>query len=71
MTNNIHIKVAPIGQVNSCLNQLKQSPATTKAKARFVVATDGVDFEAEDLENGETRACSYEKCPGQFGCFRP
>lgn len=70
-TNNIHIKVASIGQVNSCLNQLKQSPATTKAKARFIVATDGVDFEAEDLENGETRACSYEKFPDQFGFFLP
>lgn len=70
-TNNIHIKVAPLGQVNSCLNQLKQSPATTKAKARFIVATDGVDLEAEDLENGETRACSYEKFPDQFGFFLP
>ncbi len=70
-TNNVHIKVAEKGQVNSYLRELKQSPATTKAKARFIVATDGVDFEAEDLENGETRACSYEKFPDQFGFFLP
>jgi hypothetical protein len=69
--NNAHIKVAAKGHVNNCLKELKQSPATTKAKARFIVATDGVDFETEDLENGETRACSYEDFPNQFGFFLP
>jgi hypothetical protein len=70
-TNNVHIKVAAKGQVTNCLKELKQSPATTKAKARYIVATDGVDFETEDLENGETRACSYEDFPNQFGFFLP
>jgi hypothetical protein len=70
-TNNVHIKVAEKGQVTNCLRELKQSPATTKAKARYIVATDGVDFETEDLENGETRACSYEDFPNQFGFFLP
>jgi hypothetical protein len=70
-TNNVHIKVAVKGQVTNCLKELKQSSATTKAKARYIVATDGIDFEAEDLENGETRACSYEDFPNHFGFFLP
>ena len=70
-TNNVHIKVAAKGQVTNCLKELKQSPATTKAKARYIVTTDGVDFETEDLENGETRVCSYEDFPNQFGFFLP
>ena len=31
------------------LAALKASPATAKAKAKFILATDGADFEAEDL----------------------
>ena len=75
-TNNIHIKVASIGQVNSCLNQLKQSPATTKAKARFIVATDGVDFEAEDPDMppvgpGQHRSgCVLSDCAYQSLTFK-
>jgi hypothetical protein len=49
-TNNIHIAVSAPGEVTKTLGALKASPATAKAKARFILATDGVDFEAEDLE---------------------
>ena len=49
-TNNIHIAVAPQGAVTMTLAALKASPATAKAKARFILATDGTDFEAEDLK---------------------
>ena len=48
-TNNIHIAVAAPGAVTSTLAALKASPATTRAKAKFVLATDGDTFEAEDL----------------------
>src|ERR1700692_4843278 len=48
-TNNIHIAVAAGGEATRTLAALKASPATTKAKAKFVVATDGETFEAEDL----------------------
>jgi hypothetical protein len=58
-TNNIHIAACPAGEVTKTLAALKASPATAKAKARFILATDGVDFEAEDLETGETVACAY------------
>src|SRR5688572_10343961 len=48
--NNIHIAVCPTGETTKTLAALKASPATARAKARFVLATDGADFEAEDLE---------------------
>src|SRR6266436_9978298 len=55
-TNNIHIVTCREGQVTRTLAKLKASPATAKAKAKFILATDGSDFEAEDLTNGETVA---------------
>ena len=35
------------------------------------MATDGADFEAEDLVSGETVACSYNDFPDHFGFFLP
>ncbi len=52
-TNNIHIAVCDTGNVTQTLAELKASPSTTKAKAKFVLATDGSDLEAEDLTTGE------------------
>lgn len=70
-TNNIHIAVAQPDEVSQALAALKASPATTKAKARFILSTDGADFEAEDLETGETVACTYQNFPDHFGFFLP
>lgn len=70
-TNNIHIGVAEAGQVTQKLSELRESSATTRAKARFILSTDGADFEAEDLETGETVACEYQKFPDHFGFFLP
>src|SRR5450755_2329872 len=70
-TNHIHIAVCPPGEVTKTLSTLKASPATAKAKARFILATDGTDFEAEDLEGGETIACDYQDFPDHFGFFLP
>jgi hypothetical protein len=50
---------------------LKASPATARWKARFVLATDGESFEAEDLDTGETVACAYRAFPDHFGFFLP
>src|SRR5437016_12223353 len=58
-TNNIHIATCESGQVSQTLKALKASPATIKAKAKFVLATDGVDFEAEELTSGDIVACAY------------
>lgn len=68
-TNNIHIKVCPRGEVTQTLAALKDSPATTKAKAKFVLATDGADLQAEDTNTGETVACAYSDFPDHFGFF--
>ena len=70
-TNNIHIAVAEAGAVTETLAALKASPATTRAKAKFVLATDGEMLEAEELESGETVACKYEEFPDHFGFFLP
>ena len=70
-TNNIHIAVAEPGAVSDTLARLKASPATARAKAKFVLATDGDLFEAEDVESGETVACSYAAFPDHFGFFLP
>ncbi|WP_050470611.1 class I SAM-dependent DNA methyltransferase, partial [Herbaspirillum chlorophenolicum] len=70
-TSNIHILTCNTGQVTTTLKALKDSPATVKGKAKFVLATDGVDFEAEDLVSGETVACAFKDFPDHFGFFLP
>jgi hypothetical protein len=70
-TNNIHIAVCEVGSVGGTLNALRASPATTKAKAKFILATDGQTLEAEDLAGSETIACAYTDFPNHFGFFLP
>ena len=70
-TNNIHLKIAEDGAVAEALAVLKASPATTKARAKFVLATDGKDFQAEDLNSGEVIVCDYPDFPDHFGFFLP
>jgi hypothetical protein len=53
------------------LASLKASTATGKAKAKFILATDGKDFEAEDLISGQTVACAFKDFPDHFGFFLP
>lgn len=68
-TNNIHIATCSTGDLTRTLTALRESPATAKAKAKFILATDGSDFEAEDLTSGNTVACSYKDFPDHFGFF--
>ena len=69
--DNIHIVVCSEGQVGQTLAALKTSPATARAKAKFTLATDGKDLEAEDLNSGEIIACTYADFPNHFGFFLP
>lgn len=69
--NNIHMAVCKESEVTSVLSKLKDSPTTAKAKAKFVLATDGIHLEAEDLNSGETVACAYKDFPDHFGFFLP
>jgi hypothetical protein len=71
-TNNIHIAIAAPGEVTKTLAALKASPATTRARAKFVLATDGEWFEAEDLvSDAPPIACAYADFPNHFGFFLP
>ena len=69
--NNIHVLVCDEGDVSKGLQVLKTSPASTKSKANFVLATDGLHLEAEDLNSGETVACRFKDFPNHFGFFLP
>jgi hypothetical protein len=68
---NIHIATCGAGEVSSTLATLKASPESTKAKAKFILATDGDEFQAEDLNSGETIACDYAEFANHFGFFLP
>ena len=69
--SNIHILICNAGQVTTTLKALKDSPATARAKVKFILSTDGADLEAEDLTSGETIACAFKNFPDHFGFFLP
>ncbi|WP_433947494.1 class I SAM-dependent DNA methyltransferase [Brevundimonas diminuta] len=69
--NNIHIATCAPGAVDATLKALRDSPKTASAKAKFIVATDGEWFQAEDLNGGGTVACTYAEFPDHFGFFLP
>ena len=70
--NNIHIAVAKSGEVSQMMKVLRQSGATSKAKAKFILATDGLEFQAEDITADDAPIiCSYEDFPNHFGFFLP
>jgi len=69
--SNIHIKVSAEGEVTSTLNTLRESPATSRYKVKFILATDGKHLEAESLVDGETVACDYSNFSDHFGFFLP
>ena len=69
--SNIHIATCDAGTVDQTLKALRESPKTAAAKAKFILATDGTDFQAEDLNSGETVACTFADFPNHFGLFLP
>ena len=69
--SNIHIKVAPEGEAAAALAALKASPETARAKAKFVLATDGREFHAEGVESGDFVVCDYPDFHEHFGFFLP
>jgi hypothetical protein len=69
--NNIHVATCAPGEVASTLAALRASPKTGAAKAKFVLATDGDEFQAEDLVSGEVVACRYPDFAKHFGLFLP
>jgi hypothetical protein len=77
--NKIHLAVCDVGMVGETLKALRASPATAKAKAKFILATDGQTLEAEELVSGgnvgspagETIASAYVDFPDHLGFFLP
>lgn len=73
--SKIHIAVCAAGLVGETLQALRASPATSKGKAKFILATDGQTLEAEELGNhgvgDETIACDYVDFPNHFGFLLP
>ena len=71
-TSNIHIKTCDPGQVSQTLAALRESPATKRGKAKFILATDGQTLEAEDLVSDIAPiVCEYPDFPDHFGFFLP
>lgn len=69
---NIHLKTCAPGQVMDTLRALRESKKTASHKAKFLLATDGIDLQAESLEGeGETLACAYPDFADHFGFFLP
>jgi hypothetical protein len=67
--NNIHIAVSKFGDVSEALELLRKSPSTKKNKVEFILATNGVDFQAENIFSGETVVCEYKDFHNYFGFF--
>lgn len=69
--SNIHLAVCDSGKVGETLKALRDSPKTTAAKAKFILATDGETLEAEDIASGDTIASDYGDFPRYLGFFLP
>jgi hypothetical protein len=69
--NNIHIATCSEGEVTATLTALRESSTTIRQKAKFILATDGKSFEAENVVDGETVACAYSDFSDHFGFFLP
>lgn len=68
---HIHIATCAPGEVDAVLQALRESPKTASQKAKFILATDGIEFQAEDMSGGGTVACAYDKFAEHFGFFLP
>jgi MmeI, N-terminal domain len=70
--NNMHLKVSAEGEVHEAFEALRQSPATTRQKAKFIFATDGNTIEAQNLADEEPPlVCNFAELSDHFGYFLP
>jgi hypothetical protein len=67
--NNIHLLACAPGEVATAFNALRNSAATSKHKARFILATDGQTIQAERFDDGEPLACDFKDLPNRFTFF--
>jgi N-6 DNA Methylase len=72
LRNHIHLAIANPGEVSAKLLELKTSPKTVSAKAKFVLATDGEMVEVEELGSGDVIASPYSEMAAKcFGMLLP
>ena len=72
LINNIHIATCPTGETRQTLDRLRTSPKTASARAKFIFATDGAFFEAEDLANAQEPVADFlPNLANHFGFFLP
>ena len=71
LRNHIHLATCDEGTVTETLHTLKNSDETNakRNKVKFILATDGIQLEAEELATGEVIATTYEDFPNHFGFF--
>ena len=71
LKGDVHVAICePLSTITK-LTELRESPATKKLKAKFLVATDGIRIDAEDLVSGEVISCDFKELPDRFGFFLP
>lgn len=68
---HIHLATCASGHVGETLAALRASPASARARARYLLATDGQAVEAEYLPTGETIACEHARLAEHLGFFLP
>ena len=72
LINNIHLAICPAGQTRETLELLKASPKTAAARAKFIFATDGSYFEAEDVTGAQEPVADFlPNLANHFGFFLP
>lgn len=67
--SHIHILTCAPGQTTTALATLQQSPTNAKNRVNYLLATDGIQINATDLQSGEPLVCDYADFPNHFGFF--
>ena len=69
--SNIHILTTEPGATEAGLKALQASAKTAQQKAKFILATDGIDVQAIDLTSDMPLSCAYTELPTHFGFLLP
>ena len=67
----LHLLVCAEGGVQDALARLQGSRATTTQKSKFLLATDGVEVAARDIDADDTIYFSFAELGDRFGFFLP
>ena len=67
--NHIHIAIANPGHTLEKLAELRASRQTERQKAKFVLATDGEQIDAEEIGSGDVLSCRFADLGNKFAFF--